>query len=522
MSSPGLMLRLPRTLASFVAIAVLALSTFASVGAQEPATSAGAQEPAAAPSAATPLLPPGHWAVEAARRAEALGLVERYLPAQRAVSRMQVGAALREAAERAVEHAPAWAGLTDAWYLRFREEFPEIADLLTGEEHWARLGGSGVFVGYTDQVGRVGPGIGHFPPERTGVLPVPDQSGMIAAASLATLLGRHLAILVEPQVGPDRIGFAGLDVVTLWGPLSLSLGRQPVGYGYSRSGGVVLGGEVPLDRVQIETAHPFELPGTLRALGLVSLHTFLSRFTEERHIGDPFFWGAGGSLRPHPRFTISVQRAAFIGGGHAPEPLTPYNLLLTFFGKHVGHLANQIVAAEFRYRLPTERFLPLTAYTEWGAEDSSGAFFRTPGRIFGLFVPALPALPQLAAGIERSSFAASCCGNPPWFRHAAHAGNWVQADQTLAHPLGGQGSEWLLYGEAALLDARLNLDARLFSRHRDGENLFVPGREGRSTGFAAQAIWRAVPSMELRFFLSREAGEGWVERALQTGVRMLF
>lgn len=483
---------------------------------------AAAQEGLATPPAASPLLPPDHWAVLAARRAEALGLLDSYLPAQRAVPRLVVGAALRDASERAAGRSRELHELLLSWQERFREEFPEVAMLVAGDEPSGPLRGSSAYAGYTNHLGRDAPGLGEHPPTVTGASPLPDLSGALAGASLAVAAGRRLALLVEPQLGPERVTLAGADLVSLWGPISVSLGRQPVGYGYSVGGGVVLSGAVAFDRLQIESTRALRLPGTLGGIGPVSFNTFLARINEERHQGDPFFWGASVTWRPHPRFNLSVNRATPIGGGLAPEPITAEGLFLSFFGKHVAHLTNQVVAAEFRYRLPTERLVPLTAYLEWGAEDSAGAFYNVPGQIFGLYLPALPAVPQVAAGVEYARFAPSCCGNPTWYRHVAHDGNWVLADRPLAHGLGGHGEEWMLYGQAALLGARLDLDGRIVRRERLRENLFVPGREGRSTGFAGRATWRLTPRVDAQLLLSRESGSGWTEQALQTGARVFF
>src|SRR5206468_3168191 len=71
---------------------------------------------------ASPLLPFEHWAVRAARRAEAMGLT-RFFPAQRAVPRSQVARALADAARNA--ESPALRRLTAGWAARFVEEFPE-------------------------------------------------------------------------------------------------------------------------------------------------------------------------------------------------------------------------------------------------------------------------------------------------------------------------------------------------------------------------------------------------------------
>ncbi|HEU4557237.1 MAG TPA: hypothetical protein VFS20_05285, partial [Longimicrobium sp.] len=73
---------------------------------------------------ASPLLPFEHWAVQAARRAEALGLT-RFFPAQRSVPRAQVARALHEAARSA--STPAVRRVAEGWRDRFVEEFPEYA-----------------------------------------------------------------------------------------------------------------------------------------------------------------------------------------------------------------------------------------------------------------------------------------------------------------------------------------------------------------------------------------------------------
>src|SRR5690606_1243413 len=96
--------------------------------------------------------------------------------------------------------------------------------------------------------------------------------------------------------------------------------------------------------------------------------------------------------------------------------------------------------------------------------------------------PAVPGMESTSVGVEYTEFAASCCGNPEWYRHWSFPGSWATGDQPLGHPLGGHGSELLLLTETHLLDARLRLHGRFFVRERGIENLYVPGREGRSRG----------------------------------------
>ncbi len=69
--------------------------------------------------AASPLLPPDHWAVKAADRLEELGLVDRFMPAQRAVPLLAVRRALAEGEERARAVRPDLVSLVKAWRERF-------------------------------------------------------------------------------------------------------------------------------------------------------------------------------------------------------------------------------------------------------------------------------------------------------------------------------------------------------------------------------------------------------------------
>jgi hypothetical protein len=465
-------------------------------------------------------LPPDHWAITAVNRAEALGLLRGYLPAQRAVPRHVIARALQEAGARARDERPELVRLTSAWLDRFAEEFRETAGAggtpLT-------LRGNALGIGYDAQAGRAAVGLGVFPETRTGAAAMADASELRVGAMLNAEVGAHAAVLLEPRLLGADFSLRSWDVVAGWRPWSVSIGRSAVGYGYGRFGsGVVLSGVVPLNRVQIETVRPVRLPGALSHLGAIALHTYLSKLEEPRHPGDPYFWGIAGSLQPHPRVTLAIHRASIFGGDSVSTPVTPRNLLRTFVGHNLLGFENEVVAAHLRLRLPTERVLPVTLYGEWGAEDAAGAWRDVPGRVAGLLVPALPGLPVFSLGAEYAGFGGSCCGNPPWYRHAPHAGGWADQDLPLGHALGGHGTQLMVYSGAELLRATVRLDAELFQRERREENLFVPGREGRSRGGAGTVHWRLLPRAELRLGGSYEAGTGWREHVFTMGANAFF
>jgi hypothetical protein len=479
----------------------------------------GAAQSGAPRTQASPELPADHWAVEALRRAEALGLIRDYLPAQRRVPRHTVAAALRQAADGAAGD-PRYAGLTAGWLARFSEEFPELAAAPAAAQ--PRSLGQAARIAYVGHAGRAAAGTGVFVGSRTGAAwlpPISEPRGDVSAAAGFT---PHLSVLVEPAATPDGLELPGWDVSAGWRSLTLSLGRQPIGYGYARTGGIVLAGTEAVTRVQLQTSGPVRIPGPLRLLGPVSFHGFGGWLSEPRHPGDPYLWGIAASVQPHARFTMSIHRTSIIGGDSIETPLTPRNFFRTFIGHNLFGFENEVFAAQLRYRLPTEGVVPLTVYTEWGAEDAAGAWRDVPGRLYGIAVPAVPGLPQLSLGAEYASFAESCCGNPPWYRHAWHSGGWVVEDRPMGHPLGGEGRQASFFSRAELLDSRVRLDAHAFQRRRSGENLFVPGREGTSSGLEMRGAWRVGTHAEAVASLSTEGGDGWTERSALIGVRAFF
>ncbi len=468
---------------------------------------------AQADSAASPPLPVDHWAARAAARAWAMGLAPGYFPAQRSAPRGLVAQALREAAARDSVQA-------GGWLRRFEEEFPEYAGRAV------LLGGrAGVVTDH--EAGRTEPAFGAYGFRREPFA-LPDRDEWAGAATVA--LGvRAATAIARVEAGTEGVEVPAWDVSAAWGPLAASLGREAVGYGTARSGGIVVTGAEPIVRGQVQTLRPVELPSVLRYLGPATLHTSLARLPQSRHPGRPWFWTARLGLQPHPRLQVGINRASVFGGDSIATRVTVGNVAKMFLGILSAEFENQVIAADGRWRLPTERVLPATVYFEWGSEDASGAWWKVPGRTFGLFLPRLGR--GLAGGAEFTQFAAQCCGNPSWYMHASQPGGWVYASRPLGHPLGGEGWEALAYGQAELLDARLRVEGRAFVRRRGqrglerperASNLYAPARTGGSVGGSLDAAWRLGPRMDARVALERDAGDGWRQQRLRADLSYLF
>ncbi|HET7231569.1 MAG TPA: capsule assembly Wzi family protein [Longimicrobium sp.] len=485
---------------------------------------------------ASPLLPFEHWAVQAARRAEAMGLT-RFFPAQRAVPRAQVARALDEAAQMARARDdeangghPAVRRLAAGWQARFREEFPEYTSVGARTSGGVTVLGAHAAGGYDRWAGRLAPAIGYLSSRQD-----PRALGDVSDPRATLETGIATSWASVSAEGAYRGGEAVLrrwDAAVGFGAFQLGVGRAQVGYGWGRTGGIVYSTPDAMPRVELQSTRPFHLPWVFRKIGPVTLHTFAGPVNDPaRHPTNPNLWGMRVAVQPHPRLTLGANRGSMFGG--EGDPITVKNLASMLAGVIRSNFENQVVSLDARYRLPTDRVLPATAYVEWGADDAAGAFDETPGRVIGLFLPALPSAPQVGVGTEYTYFKHWCCGHGPWYLNFTFPGNWAVRGRPLGHPLGGEGSEYAAYAQADLWDARLRVDARGWIRDRSdrslnggryngGGNLFTPGRAGRSRGGSVEAALRLLPRAELRGAWVLDDGGGWREQSLGTSLAWTF
>jgi hypothetical protein len=292
---------------------------------------------------------------------------------------------------------------------------------------------------------------------------------------------------------------------------------------------VVFSDPDPMLRGELQTLRPLRLPWLLRALGPTTVDVFAAPVHDpRRHPTNPGLLGMRVSVQPHPRVTLGATRGSLFGGDSART--TPLRFVRMLAGVVHSQYENQVISLDARWRLPTERMLPATAYLEWGADDAAGAMDEEPARVMGVFVPALPGLPTAGAGLEYTYFKHSCCGHGPWYFNATLQGHWALHDRPLGHPLGGEGAEYALYLQADLLDARLRLEGRVFRADRSlrslevfgGANLFAPTRAGRSLGTELDAAWRLGSRFDARAQLTLEDGAGWREQHLETRIAWLY
>lgn len=495
---------------------------------------AGLSVPAAAmaqsvvPELATPFLPADHWALGAARRLEAAGLApEGFGGGSRSRTQREIAALFERAELQAELHAPELAALARAYRLRFAEEFRWTMDVDLLHEAESSLQGLGaqLRVGYEESRGRVLTGVGYdSETDWTGALPVPDWRGSASALAVSLALPPFLALSVSPAYRADDWVLDEGHLTAILGSVGLWAGRRAVGFHPGAGGGIVLSGGRYFDGGGLFLDDPVHLPGWLSYVGPVRFELLLSRIENGDRIEYPWFGALHGSLHPHPRVELGFTRGN-IFGGKGNSPTTFRSMVQMFFGFHAGERGeynNEVFAVDLRLRPPVGT-LPLSLYAEWGMDDSAGAWRNVPARVIGAELAALPRLPQVALGVERTTFAGACCGNTIWYRNWSLRGGWAADGQPLGHPLAGHGSEWLAFGRADLFDARLQVDLQLFTRDRGEENLLAPERLGRSRGGRLELEGRLGPGLGVFFQGLLEDGRaGWRESVVRVGGQLNF
>lgn len=480
------------------------------------------------PRFASPFLPADHWAHRAARRLEGLGLAQEGFGGRSRSRTQREMAALFERAElEAGLRAPELVPLVAGYRRRFAEEFGWTTDavLIGPEPERLHLVDARLWVGYEDHAGRVLTGVGYSPEDDwTGTRPVPDRDGRASGVSARLAVTPHAALSFSPSYREDSWQMDEAQLVLNFGALGLWGGRREVGFHQGAGGGIVLSPNQVMDGGGLFLADPVRLPWILRHLGPVGFEFFASRIENGDRIESPWFAAMHGSLHPHPRLELGFSRAN-IFGGKGNTPATFQSVTKMLFGFHAGEdgeFNNEVFSADIRYRPPLGP-VPLAVYMEWGMDDSAGAWRNVPARVIGAEIVALPLIPQVALGVERTTFAEGCCGNTIWYRNWSLRGGWAADGRPLGHPLGGHGTEWLGHVSADLLDARAQIGLHLFTRERGNENLFAPERAGKSRG--GRVSFDGMINTGFGVFLQAqvEDGEdGWRESGMRVGVQVVL
>lgn len=439
-------------------------------------------------------------------------------------SRRELAALFRHAAVEASAGKPGLAALARSYRARFDEEFAATVRTGSSAGGWIEDSEGSVSLGYERRLGRVAAGTGYRrEADWTGARPRADEVGPTVQGSWSLAAHPLASITVSPALRDRNVELAAGYAVAAWNGIGAWAGRRAVGFGAGRGGTIVLDRHT-VDGAGVFLDRPVVGPGLLDALGPARVDIFMARLDHNWRFEHPWLLGMRGSVQPHPRLTVGVNRGIMFGG-EGNTSFSIRNLAFMLVGKHAGRAGeydNQVVAVDFNYRFPSA-VLPAAAYLEWGFEDSAGSWKDVPGILAGIELPALPLNGMPAVAVEYVWFDRACCGNPIWYRNWAFQGGWTEGGRLLGHELGGHGSEWSVRANLHLDGARLRLGGAVFRRDRGSENVFAPQRTGRSRGARLHLEYRAARHVDVRFAGEIEDGElDWRRSEMDASVRFLF
>jgi hypothetical protein len=488
---------------------------------------ASAQQPSSG--GASVLLPADHWAVAAARRLARLGVAPaRFGWGDGALTAVAVGR-LFAGADADGSEDPELAALVHDYRRRFEEEFPATARVVHARSLPRYVEGF-VNLGYATDKGRVLPGrafgtgkddVG--PPE-----PLRDQSDVRGGGRTTVLAPDVIGATASVQRSGEDWTLADGHVLAAWRGFGAWIGRRRPHWGPGVGGGLLFNGVADFDAVGVALTEPLVLPWLLRYLGPIRFESFVSRLDSNATVRRPWVLGSHVSVSPHPRLLLGASMGAMFGGDSvAPVTLKTLWSMFTAHGLESAgtEFENGLASFEIRYQPPLGD-VPLVAYLEWAAEDNHEAWLDVPGRVIGLELVAVPGLPQMSLGVERTTFARACddCKfYAMWYRHYLFVDGWTQDRIPIGHPLGGDGSEWLAYATWDDPSRGVRLTGRVFERNRGTRNAYSPTRNGRSAGASALTQWRIADRLDVLVEGSGEWGRrDWSETSLSAQLRWLF
>ena len=451
--------------------------------------------------AALTVAPAGHWSLAAVRVLDAARLTEHgFDPAAPTLTVGRIADLLAMAAGRAeASDHPLQLQVLD-WLERLRAEYPDVF----AEEAHSLTGRVAIVAGGTAAQNPLRPRNATGLPRYEA-----DTLSAFAAMRAGATLGGRVHVALDAALRADGLQLREAYATSRVGSLGLWAGRRRSGIVSAAGGGMVLNDAAAWDGGGVWLTHPLRLP----LLGPVNFETFLAAADSNGLVPEPWFWATRGTLEPLPRFTIGITRAIPFGdtsGGRAINWREFGKILVGLNSAHERddeYADNQVVAVDGRWRLPSDP-APLELYVTWGAEDSSGAWWKSPAIIGGIFAPVIPGAPAFSAGIEHAVFTGEQ-GHGHFYEHGLLTDGWVERANLIGHPLGGTGREWLLYGGFDRGIAGPALRWQAFRRVRPQGNRLSPTRQGTSWGGAGDVAWHVLPAIRLHAHAAIEVGSGW-------------
>lgn len=283
----------------------------------------------------------------------------------------------------------------------------------------------------------------------------PSGESLYSEVELDASFNRHLALrasVLGVHALSEEQAFARLQsfwVETGFNSLVIGMGRQPLYWGQSMIGPLLIGDSARnLDMLRIST-QAFQLSGFLRYLGHLKAEAFLTRLESERVPPHDWLFGWRFGLKPSPRLEVNFAYLYQFGGGIRKASWKEY--LVELAGARLQRYTNDPIgsdatnrsgAMDLRWQFSTGD-IPSAFYTEQHLEDCCGTLKvileKSYNYIYGLeiYPRTLWGKPLFQVEYAKTTFAL--------YRHHAWRSGTSRFGQLMGHPLGRDSQGLYLY-----------------------------------------------------------------------------
>ena len=233
--------------------------------------------------------------------------------------------------------------------------------------------------------------------------PLPDQIRNFIANS-------DLLPLPAPSAIPSTNRLRLLDAymaVNLRENWQISFGKQSLSWGPGAGGSFLWSSNVePVPMLRM-TSSATSLPGFFSVFGPTRIDSFFGRLSGRPYIAEPYIYGNKINFKPLASLEIGFGRTVTIGG-KGGTPLTPKNLLFSFFGQSSSQLrsvpGDSHSSFDWSFEIPKLHHY-VVFYGELYADDDFLPLQNLPKNPFrpGIYVTRFPGLPKLDLHLEAAS-----------------------------------------------------------------------------------------------------------------------
>ena len=330
-------------------------------------------------------------------------------------------------------------------------------------------------------------------------------------ASSATFRGR-LSVYLNPEYRLDGSSRGSLEQGYLMlrrSGAEVLIGRDSMWWGSGFHGNLLMTNNASaLDMIKVTSGHPFLLPWVFSKAGPFRPTLFLARLESERDVSNANLLGMRLDFKPTGSFQVGLSRV-FMFGGEGRKSLSFDDWVDAFFaGDSAEHSdsptnGNQIVSIDASYVFINDRwsFLPFSGiklYTEWGAEDSSGATKTPTGRanMYGFLADRAFWIDDLDVRLEWANTARNARYGPLWYRHSVFTSGYTFHGRVIGHHMGTDSRDLFLKARYHLANGMVAAAEADFERsgiHSSGEtsrvwyaaDISIPAFEDMTVAFGA-------------------------------------